>query len=103
MIRFIGAASLLALAVAIPVHQAPAQNNTLGGAIVGGAIGGVIGGAATGKGSGVAIGVAIGAATGALIGAEADRRRGGYYWWKGDCYYKDRSGNWYRVSRSKCG
>ncbi len=102
MIRPIGAALLLTLAVAIPAHEAPAQNNALGGAIGGAIVGGAIGGAATGKGSGVAIGAAIGATTGAIIGAEADRRSGGYYWWKGDCYYKDRNENWYRVSRSKC-
>jgi hypothetical protein len=102
MIRSIVTGLLLTLLVALPGQEASAQNNTLGGAIVGGAVGGIIGGAATGRGSGVAIGAAIGATTGALIGAEADRRRGGHYWWKGDCYYKDSAQKWYRVSRSKC-
>lgn len=102
MKRVIGAALLLTLAAAAPVGEASAQSGVVGGAIVGGAIGGAIGGAATGRGSGVAAGVAIGAATGALIGAEAERRRG-HYWWKGNCYYRNSAGEYYRVGRAKCG
>ncbi|HZS63261.1 MAG TPA: glycine zipper domain-containing protein [Xanthobacteraceae bacterium] len=93
---------LLALLITMPAEQAPAQNNVLGGAVVGGAIGGIIGGAATGRGSGVAIGVAVGAATGALIAQQAERRHTGYYWWRGECFYKDRHGRWIRVARSRC-
>jgi hypothetical protein len=96
-----GAALLLALAAAAPVQEASAQD-IIGGAIVGGAIGGAVGGAVTGRGSGVAAGVAIGAATGALIAAEAQRRRG-YYWWRGNCYYRNKAGQYYRVARRKCG
>jgi uncharacterized protein YcfJ len=98
----IGAAALLSLAVAMPVQEAAAQD-VIGGAIVGGAVGGLVGGAVTGgRGSGVAAGVAIGATTGALIGAEAQRRRGGLYWWKGNCYVRDGYGTYYRVARKRC-
>ena len=101
MKRVIGAALLLTLAAAAPVGEASAQSGVVGGAIVGGAVGGAIGGAVGGRG-GVAAGVAIGATTGALIGAEAERRRG-HYWWKGNCYYRNSAGEYYRVSRAKCG
>lgn len=100
MKRMIAAALLLALAAAAPVQEASAQD-VIGGAIVGGALGGAIGGAVTGRGAGVAVGAAIGATTGALIAAEAQRRRG-HYWWKGNCYYRNRHGEYFRVARKKC-
>lgn len=53
MIRKIGVLAVvlavLALLALVPVQQAAAQNNTLGGAIIGGGIGAIVGGAATGK------------------------------------------------------
>lgn len=101
MRRVIGAALLVALAAAVPVQEAQAQD-VIGGAIVGGAVGGMIGGAVTGRGAGVAAGVAIGAATGALIAAEAQRRHGRYYWWKGNCYVRDGYGQYFRVARKNC-
>src|SRR5262249_47023080 len=94
MLRTLGTVTLLSLAAAIPVKEAAAQN-PLGGAILGGATGAVIGGVAgggagggrggggAGGGRGAAIGAGVGAATGAIIAAEGQRRRGGYFWWRG--------------------
>jgi outer membrane lipoprotein SlyB len=96
----IAAAALMTLVAALPTSQAQAQD-VLGGALLGGAAGALIGGAATGKAGGAAVGAVIGATTGALIAQEAERRRGGYYWWKGNCYLK-RGGEWYRVKRRYC-
>ena len=96
----ITAAALVALITLLPTPQAQAQD-VLGGALFGGAAGAIIGGAATGRAGGAAVGAVIGATTGALIAQEAERRRGGYYWWKGNCYLK-RDGEWYRVKRRYC-
>ena len=85
----IGAVALLALTAAIP--QPAAAQDALSGAIVGGALGGIIGGAATGRGGGALAGAIIGGATGAMLGAEAERRRG-YYWWHGGCYRRVQGG-----------
>jgi hypothetical protein len=73
--------------------QPSAAQDTLGGAIVGGAVGGIIGGA-LGRGGGAIAGAAIGATTGAVIAAEAAPRPGGYYWWRGGCYYRYPNGAW---------
>lgn len=100
MMKSFAAAAFVALATTLPAPQAQAQD-VLGGAILGGAAGAIIGGAATGKAGGAVVGAAIGATTGALIANEAERRRGGYYWWHGDCYLK-RDGEWYRVKRRYC-
>jgi uncharacterized membrane protein len=99
MIRTIGAAALLSLATAMPVHEAAAQDPfaVLGGA----AAGAVIGGAATGRAGGAVAGAVIGGATGALISAEAERRGANYYWWHDDCYVRARAG-WVRVARRYC-
>ena len=101
MIRTIAAAAILALAVLMPVQQAAAED-PVGGALLGGALGAIIGGAATGKAGGAVVGGVIGAATGAIIAQEADRRDGGYYWWRNRCYYKYPEGDWVRVSRRHC-
>ena len=50
MVRTLGPAALLALAIVMPMQPAAAQN-PVGGAIVGGALGGIIGGA-VGRGPG---------------------------------------------------
>jgi len=83
---------LLALAASLPVHPAAAQD-PLAGAIVGGTLGGIVGGA-LGRGPGAVAGAAIGATTGAVIAAEAQPRPGGYYWWRGGCYYRYPNGAW---------
>jgi hypothetical protein len=101
MTRTIAAWALLVLALAMLAQPASAQDNVVGGAILGGAAGAIIGGAATGRAAGAAIGAAIGASTGAIIAAEAERRRG-YYWWRNACYRQDPYGNWYRVARRNC-
>jgi Na+/proline symporter len=103
MIRTIGAAALLALAAAMPLQQAAAQENVLGGALLGGAAGAIIGGAATGRGSGAAAGAVIGATTGALIGSQMEPRQAGYYWYEGRCWLRYPNGEYHRVSRRHCG
>src|SRR6266508_331432 len=80
------AAAFLARAGTWPTPQGKAQE-TLGGAIGGAILGGAIGGAVTGRAGGAAAGALIGGATGAMIGAQAERRRG-YYFWQGRCYYR---------------
>jgi outer membrane lipoprotein SlyB len=99
MIRKIGIAAVLGLALAAPAHEATAQNS-LGGALLGGAAGAVVGGA-VGGGRGAAIGAVIGAGTGAAIASEGERRRGSYYWYHGGCYVEGPDG-WIRVDRRYC-
>jgi hypothetical protein len=82
----------LALATLLPTQPAAAQD-PVGGAIVGGTIGGLIGGA-LGRGRGAIAGAAIGATTGAVIAAEARPRPGGYFWWRGGCYFQYPNGAW---------
>jgi hypothetical protein len=65
----------------------------IGGAIVGGAVGGIIGGA-LGRGPGAVAGAIIGGTTGAVIASEAQARPGGYFWWRGGCYYRYPNGAW---------
>jgi hypothetical protein len=100
MIRTYAAAAFLGLAVMMPVQDAVAQD-PLAGAILGGALGGIIGGA-MGRGRGAFAGVAIGAATGAIIASEAQRRSGGYYWWRRGCYYQYPNGGWMQVDPGYC-
>jgi outer membrane lipoprotein SlyB len=100
MKRILAAGVLLALATVIPLQQAAAQD-PIGGAIVGGALGGIIGGA-IGHGRGAVAGAVIGATTGAVIASEAQRRAGGYYWWRGGCYYRYPNGGWVGVAPGYC-
>jgi hypothetical protein len=101
MKRTLGAGIFLALAALLPAQQAAAQD-PLAGAIVGGAIGGILGGA-VGRGPGGAVaGAVIGAAAGATIAAEAQQRSGGYYWWRGGCYYRYPNGSWLQVQPGYC-
>ena len=91
MFRTIGAAAaLLTFVAAVPVDQAAAQDpfSVLGGA----AAGAVIGGAVTGRAGGAAAGAIVGGATGGILSAEAERRRGGYYWWLDGCYVRVQGG-----------
>jgi hypothetical protein len=92
MMRSLGAGVLLALSALLPAQQAAAQD-PLASAIVGGTLGGLIGGA-LGRGGGAIAGAAIGATTGAVIAAEAQARPGGYFWWRGGCYYRYPNGAW---------
>jgi uncharacterized protein YcfJ len=94
------AAAFLALAATLPAPQAKAQE-TLGGAIGGAILGGAIGGAVTGRAGGAVAGALIGGATGAMIGAQAEQRRG-YYWWRGRCYYRYPSGEYMLVQPDYC-
>ena len=82
------AAAFLALAATLPAPQAKAQE-TLGG------------GAVTGRAGGAFAGALIGGATGAMIGAQAEQRRG-YYWWRGRCYYRYPSGEYMLVQPDYC-
>ena len=61
MIRALGSSACLAIALAMPMQEAAAQD-PVGGAIVGGAAGAIIGGV-LGGGRGAAIGAIIGGAT----------------------------------------
>jgi type IV secretory pathway TrbL component len=99
MIRTMGAAALLALLTTMPAQHAAAQDpfSVLGGAAAGAAIGG----AATGRAGGAVAGAIIGGATGAAISAEAERRRGGYYWYNSGCYARAQGG-YVRVARRYC-
>jgi hypothetical protein len=76
-----------------PPPPPPPGPNPVAGAIVGGALGGIVGGA-LGRGPGAFAGAAIGATTGAVVAAEAQARPGGYYWWRGACYYRYPNGAW---------
>jgi hypothetical protein len=100
MVRNLGIAALLALALAMPAHEAAAQD-ALGGAILGGAAGAIFGGA-LGGGRGAAIGAVLGAGTGAAIAAEGERRRGGYYAYHDGCYIQRGDGAWVRVHPRHC-
>jgi hypothetical protein len=76
-----------------PPPPPPPGPSPVAGAIVGGTVGGIIGGA-LGRGPGAFAGAAIGATTGAVVAAEAQARPGGYYWWRGGCYYRYPNGAW---------
>jgi hypothetical protein len=92
MTRTVGAGVFLGLAALLPAQEAMAQD-PVAGAIAGGVLGGIVGGA-LGRGGGAIAGAAIGATTGAVIAAEAAPRPGGYYWWRGGCYYQYPNGAW---------
>ena len=95
-----GTAALLALALAMPAHEAMAQD-ALGGALFGGAAGAIVGGA-LGGGRGAAIGAVLGAGTGAAIAAEGERRRNGYYYYRDGCYLQRPDGAWVRAHPRYC-
>jgi hypothetical protein len=96
----LGIAACLTVAVAMPVHEAAAQD-AIGGAIVGG-VGGAILGGALGGGRGAAVGAIVGAGTGAAIAAEGERRRSGYYAYQRGCYMQRPDGYYVRVDPRYC-
>lgn len=101
--RRVGAVAAVAMLAMLPAAQAPAQDNTIGGAIIGGGIGAIIGGAATGKAGGAIAGGIIGAAAGAALGSQMEPRgRRGYYWYDGRCWLRRGDGSYRRVSRDYC-
>ena len=100
MFRKFGTAAVLALALAMPAHEAFAQD-ALGGAIFGGAAGAIVGGA-LGGGRGAAIGAVLGAGTGAAIAADGERRRNGYYYYRNGCYLQRPDGYWVRADPRYC-
>ena len=101
MIGRLACVGLLALVMATPAKQSHAQDNILGGAILGGAAGGIIGGA-IGGGRGVVPGIIIGAAAGAIIANEGERRRGGRYYYKSNCYVRRSDGSYIAVDPRDC-
>lgn len=101
-IRIVTAAAALALVATMPVPQAAAQDNVLGGAILGGTAGAIIGGAATGRAGGAIAGGIIGAAAGAALGSQMEPRRSGYYWYEGRCWLRYSDGSYHRASRRHC-
>lgn len=100
MKRAYGAIALLALAVAMPVQEARAQD-PLGGALLGGAAGAILGGV-VGGGRGAAAGAVIGGATGAIIGSQGQARGNGYYYHDRGCYLQRRDGSYVAVSPRYC-
>jgi WXXGXW repeat (2 copies) len=100
LIRALGFSACLAIALAMPMQEAAAQD-PVGGAIVGGATGAIIGGV-LGGGRGAAIGAIIGGATGAAIGAEGEPRPGGYRYYQDACYQQRPDGAWLAVSPEYC-
>jgi uncharacterized protein YcfJ len=90
----------LTVAIAVPVHEAAAQD-AVGGAIIGG-VGGAILGGAIGGGRGAAIGAVVGAGTGAAIASEGERRRSGYYAYQRGCYMQRRDGSYVPVDPRYC-
>jgi hypothetical protein len=86
-------------AYAAPAPPPPADPgaSALGGALVGGVLGGLISGNATGA----AAGAILGGATGAIAGATAASRPG-YYWSRGDCYYRYPDGRYVPTDPRAC-
>jgi hypothetical protein len=101
MLRTFTAASMLALACTLPLHEAAAQDPIAGG-IFGGAVGGLLGGAIGGRGGAVA-GAIIGGTTGAAIAAQGQRRANGYYWYNNGCYAQRPDGAWVGIPPEYCG
>jgi hypothetical protein len=100
MNRVFGVAAFLAVAVAMPVQDAAAQN-PVGGAIVGGAAGAVVGGA-VGGGRGAVVGAIIGGATGAAIASQGQPRSGGHRYYQNACYRQRGDGAWVVVAPEYC-
>jgi len=100
MISKFALAMVAALAIGGQVHDAAAQDSTLGGALFGGAAGAIVGGA-IGGGRGAAVGAIIGAGTGAAIGAQGEPRPGGYRYYQNGCYV-EQPGGWVAVSPRYC-
>ena len=100
MYRALGTSAFLAIALAMPVQDAAAQD-PIGGAILGGAAGAIIGGA-VGGGRGAATGAIIGGVTGAAIAAQGQPRPGGYRYYENACYQQRRDGAWLVVSPEYC-
>lgn len=100
MHRVSTATAFLALALAIPVQEAAAQD-AVGGAIVGGAAGALIGNALGGK-RGAVVGAIVGGSTGAAIATQGQARPGGYYYYQNGCYLQRPDGAWVVVAPSYC-
>lgn len=100
MHKALGAAAFLAIAVAMPLQQATAQD-ALGGALLGGAAGAIVGGA-LGGGRGAAVGAIIGGTSGAIIAAQGQPRPGGYRYYENVCYQQRPDGAWVVVAPEYC-
>jgi hypothetical protein len=85
-------AACLAVVIAMPAHEAAAQD-AIGGAILGGVGGAIVG---------AAIGAVVGAGTGAAIASEGERRRSGYYAYQRGCYMQRRDGSYVPVDPRYC-
>ncbi len=89
MLRSMGIAAMLGLALAMPVQDEAAAQDALGGAIVGGAAGALFGGA-------------VGGRRGAAIASEGERRRNGYYYYRDGCYLQRPDGVWVQAHPRYC-
>src|SRR3954466_13214127 len=96
MLRMFTAGSMLALACAMPLHEAAAQDPIAGG-VLGGIAGGLLGGAIGGRGGAVA-GAIIGGTNGGAIAARGRRRANVYYWYNTAFYIQRRAGAWIVVA-----
>ena len=85
MYRALGAAALLAIAIAAPVQNASAEDRA-GDALLGAAVGAIIGGA-----------------TGAAIASQGEARPGGYHYYQDGCYRQRHDGAWVVVTPQYCG
>jgi hypothetical protein len=101
MHRGFTAAALLTIAVVMPIQDAAAQQDPVGGAILGGAAGAILGGA-LGGGRGAAVGAIIGGTTGAAIAAQGQPRPGGYYYYQSGCYQPRGDGTYIAVAPQYC-
>jgi BA14K-like protein len=101
MLRTLSAIGALALACAMPLQQAAAQDPLAGG-IFGGAAGAIIGGAIGGRNGAIA-GAIIGGSTGAAIASQGQRRANGYYWYNNGCFVQRPDGAWINVNPQYCG
>ena len=100
MHRVFAATTFLAIAIAMPVQEAAAQD-PLGGALLGGAAGAIVGGA-LGGGRGAAVGAIIGGTSGAIIAAQGQPRPGGYRYYQNGCYQQRPDGAWIVVAPEYC-
>jgi len=90
-----------AVVYAPPPPPPPPGPDAIGGAVGGAILGGILGGAVSGRAGGAVAGALIGGTTGAVVGSEAERRRG-YYWWRGNCYYRYPSGEYAAIAPNYC-
>lgn len=94
------AVSVVTLFFAAPSQEALAQGSGIVGGTVG-AAGAVVGG--VGKAAGAVVSGTISAATAVTLGTKLEPRKGGFYWYDGRCYRRNKDGSYQSVSVRSCG